>query len=96
MMSALYTYPVKGLTGQHWETLPLIAGEGIRGNRAIAIARTPDAFKGNTPKATLKTKFFILARDEALALLKTRHNEAADTLTIQKGTDTLLTASLAT
>ena len=38
MISALYTYPVKGLTGQHLETLPLIAGEGIKGDRAIDIA----------------------------------------------------------
>ena len=38
----------------------------------------------------------MLARDEALALLQTRYDAVVDTLTIQKGTDTLLTAPLAT
>jgi uncharacterized protein YcbX len=94
MITELYKYPVKGLTGQKLDTLPLVAHEGIEGDRAIAIARTPHVFDPAAPKAEPKTKFLMLAKDEALANLETRYDTVSKELVIEKGNKIVLSASI--
>lgn len=96
MITHLYRYPVKGLTGEALETLELIAGEGIAGDRAVAISRQAGSFDTNTPLARPKTEFLMLARNEALAALDATYDETSDTLTLAQDGAPPLTASLAT
>jgi len=95
MITNLYKYPIKGLTGVQLTMLNLVAHEGLSGDRAIAIARKADTFNPDAPRAIPKTKFLMLARDEALAQLQTRYDETSDELIIQKDGATLLAASVA-
>lgn len=96
MITALYKYPVKGLTGQKLNTLKLMAGEGIVGDREIAITRKSDTFDPLAPKALPKTQFLMLARDEDLAKLATEFDEASQLLTIREAGQIRLKASVAT
>lgn len=96
MITALYKYPVKGLTGQKLDTLKLVAGEGIVGDREIAIARTTNAFDPLAPRAIPKTQFLMLARDEGLARLSSEFDDELQQLTIREGHQIRLKASVAT
>lgn len=96
MITALYKYPVKGLTGQKLDTLKLVAGEGIVGDREIAITRTTSVFDPVAPKAVPKTQFLMLARDENLARLSSEFDEATQELTVREGDQIRLKASVAT
>lgn len=94
MITHLYRYPIKGLTGEALDQLDLIAGEGILGDRAIAISRKAGTFDMAAPVAQPKSKFLMLAKDEALAALQTRFDTDTDTLTIAQDGAELLTASI--
>ena len=84
MITHLTRYPVKGLTGEALETLQLIAGEGIAGDRAVAIAREAGVFDPGAPEAKSKMHFLMLAKDEALAALDTRFDDSTQTLTVRQ------------
>ncbi len=94
MIHSLYRYPVKGLTGEQCETLRLVANEGIVGDRAIAIARNPDVFDPEAPKAAPKTKFLMLALDEMLAKVRTSFDGEAQQLVVSSNGQQLLAASV--
>ena len=96
MITHLYHYPVKGLSGEPLKSLDLIAGEGIPGDRAIAITREPGVFDPAAPKASSKMNFLMLAKDEALAALTTRYDSASRALHISKNGDELMAASTET
>ena len=96
MITHLTRYPVKGLTGEALETLRLIAGEGIAGDRAVAIAREAGVFDPSAPEAKSKMHFLMLAKDEALAALDTQFDDDTQTLTVRQSDGPALTASIAT
>lgn len=96
MITHLYRYPVKGLTGEALTSLSLIAHEGIAGDRAVAIAREPGIFDPAVPKAASKMGFLMLAKDEALAKLTTHFDDGSATLTITENGVSLLAASTQT
>jgi len=84
MITDLYRYPIKGFSAEPLETMELIAGEGLVGDRHYAVARQPDAFDPQHPKAQPKHKFIVLLRDAALAALKTQFDPATQLLTIRE------------
>ena len=76
--------------------LRLIAGEGIAGDRAVAIAREAGVFDPSAPEAKSKMHFLMLAKDEALAALDTQFDDDTQTLTVRQSDGPALTASIAT
>ena len=96
MITHLTRYPVKGLTGEALEVLRLIAGEGIAGDRAVAIAREAGVFDPSAPEAKSKLHFLMLAKDEALAALEAQFDDDTQTLTVRQTSGPALTASVQT
>ena len=78
----LYRYPIKGLSAQSLKAVSLIAGEGFPLDRAFGFARPNSGFDPDNPKPLPKTKFVMLAREEALALLETHFDSETGTLSL--------------
>lgn len=90
----LYRFPIKGLSAETPDQFTLVAGEGLAGDRELAIARMPGLFDPSTPKSLSKTNFLMLMKDEKLARLETRYNSDARTLTITEDGQTRLSISI--
>ena len=83
-LSALYRYPVKGLTPEPLERVLLTAGETLPFDRAWAIENGPGRFDAGAPRHLPKIGFLMLMRDERLATLKSRLEDGTETLTITR------------
>ncbi len=83
-VTALYRYPVKGLTAQPLERVALDAGETIAFDRAWAIENGPGRFDPDAPKHLPKVAFLMLMRDERLAALAAEFDEETTTLTLRR------------
>lgn len=81
-VTALYRYPVKGLTPERMDEVHLAPGETVPGDRAWAIENGPGRFDPDAPKHLPKINFLMLMRNERLATLETQFDHASDTLTI--------------
>lgn len=81
-LAALYRYPVKGLSPERLPGVTLKAGQYFPGDRLFAIENGPAGFDPANPEHQPKIKFLMLMRHEALASLKTRYDDASDTLII--------------
>jgi uncharacterized protein YcbX len=81
-LNALYRYPVKGLSPEPLERVQLTAGETLPFDRAYAIENGPGRFDPQQPRHLPKISFLMLMRDERLATLTTRFDDATETLTI--------------
>lgn len=82
-INAIYRYPVKGLTPEPLERTRLTAGETVPGDRLYAIANGPSGFDPASPRHQPKTRYLMLMRNERLATLRTRFDEASHTLAIE-------------
>ncbi len=94
-VTALYRYPVKGLSPEPVERAELETSGHFPGDRLYAIENGPSGFSPVAPRHQPKTKYLMLMRDEALARLRTRYDDATATLTIEHDGETV-TASLDT
>jgi uncharacterized protein YcbX len=83
-ITALYRYPVKGLSAQPLERIDLTAGETISFDRAWAIENGPGRFDPTAPKHLPKVAFVMLMRDERLAALEAVFDEETATLTLKR------------
>jgi uncharacterized protein len=81
-LSALYRYPVKGLSPEPLERADLETSGWFPGDRLYAIENGPSGFDTTAPRHQPKTKYLMLMRDEALARLRTRYDDATATLTV--------------
>ncbi|MFN3869079.1 MAG: MOSC domain-containing protein [Hyphomicrobiaceae bacterium] len=81
-VTALYRYPVKGLTPEKLEHATLSPGETVPYDRAYAIENGPGRFNPDDPKHLPKINFLMLMRNERLASLDTRFDPETETLTI--------------
>jgi len=81
----LYRYPVKGLSPEPLARAMLSAGHYFPGDRLFAIENGPSGFDPAAPAYQPKTKFLMLMRNERLAALVTRFDDATATLTIRDG-----------
>ena len=81
-LASLYRYPVKGLTPEPLERASLAAGETLPFDRAWAIENGPGRFDPAQPRHLPKINFLMLMRDERLATLRTKFDDASETLTI--------------
>jgi uncharacterized protein YcbX len=94
-ITQLYRYPVKGLSAEPVEAAELTVADGFPVNRRWALALADTPFDPAAPQAQPKTRFLMLQRDEALAALSTRYDDASDTLTIRQNGAVLFEARLA-
>lgn len=79
---AIFRYPVKGLAAEALDRVTAEAGESLPFDRAWAIENGPGRFDPAQPKHLPKIHFLMLMRNERLAALETRFDEASQTLTI--------------
>lgn len=81
-VTGIFRYPIKGLSPDRLTEVALGVGETIAYDRAFAIENGTQDFDPANPKHFPKMKFLMLMRDERLAALQTRFDEATSTLTI--------------
>jgi uncharacterized protein YcbX len=84
-IQAIYRYPVKGLSPEALPRAALSAGATLSGDRLFAIENGPSGFDPAQPRYQSKTRFLMLMRDERLATLRTRFDDATRTLVIASG-----------
>ena len=81
-ITAIYRYPVKGLSPERLSRVALAAGQTLPADRRYAIENGPSGFDPAAPKWMSKAYFLTLMRDEWLAGLHTQFDDASHTLTI--------------
>ncbi len=81
-VKSLYRYPVKGLTPERLEMVMLQPGATMPFDRAFAIENGQGRFDPEKPRHLPKISFLMLMRDERLASLDARFDDATETLTI--------------
>ncbi|MGI9463944.1 MAG: MOSC domain-containing protein, partial [Aestuariivirgaceae bacterium] len=81
-ITALYRYPVKGLSPDLLDSVDVLAGETFPGDRTYAIENGSRDFDPINPKYFTKIKFLQLMANEQLAALETRFDIESQTLKI--------------
>jgi uncharacterized protein YcbX len=84
-IESLYRYPVKGLSPESLARATLVPGKTIPGDRIYAIENGPSGFDPGAPAYLPKMRFLMLMRNERLARLETRYEDALRVLTIRDG-----------
>lgn len=82
-LQSIYRYPVKGLSPELLPDVALQAGRTLPADRRYAIENGPIGFEPANPKYFPKIRFLMLMRNERLAGLQTRFDDASNTLTIR-------------
>jgi len=80
---AIYRYPVKGLSPEPLERTKLAVGETLPGDRLYAIENGPSGFDPAAPRYQPKQRYLMLMRNERLARLHTRFDQASHTLAVE-------------
>jgi hypothetical protein len=81
-ITAIYRYPVKGLSAESMDRVALMPGECLPHDRRFAIALGSTLFDSRRPEWLSKIHFIMLMRDEKLAQLQTRFDAESGVLTI--------------
>ncbi len=95
-IALLYRYPVKGLSAEALTSVAVMPGETLPNDRAYAIENGRSKFDPAAPRWLPKANFLMLMKNERLALLSTRFDDATATLTIRLAGEVVVKASLAT
>jgi uncharacterized protein YcbX len=83
-IAGIYRYPVKGLSPEQLPRVALEVGQTLPADRRYAIENGPSGFDPAEPKYFPKTRFLMLMRNERLAALHTRYDDASHTLAIRE------------
>ena len=83
-ITGIYRYPVKGLTPELLPRAVLNPGQTLLGDRRYAIENGRSGFDPSQPKWLPKPHFLMLQRDQWLAALQTRFDDASHVLTIHQ------------
>jgi uncharacterized protein len=81
---AIYRYPVKGLSAEPLPGTTLGPGETVAGDRRYAIENGPSGFDPAMPRYLPKQRFLMLMKNERLACLETRFDDASQVLAIRE------------
>ncbi|HEV7329063.1 MAG TPA: MOSC N-terminal beta barrel domain-containing protein [Bosea sp. (in: a-proteobacteria)] len=81
-VASLYRYPVKGLSPERLNRAELPTGGYFPGDRLFAIENGPSGFDPAEPAHQPKIKYLMLMRNESLARLRTRYEDASGDLVI--------------
>lgn len=76
IISALYFYPIKGLSPVSVKQVALCADDGFPGDRLFGFAKANSGFDPANPKPLPKDRFLVLMQKEKLAALTTTFDEA--------------------
>lgn len=93
-ITAIYRYPVKGLSPERLERVRLSPGECLPHDRRFAIALASTRFDPRQPEWLAKRHFLMLMRDEKLAELNTSFDAASGELSIVQAGAPLLRARI--
>src|SRR6266404_2956827 len=93
-VSAIYRYPVKGLSAEEMDRVALMPGECLPHDRRFAIALGSTRFDPQHPEWLPKIRFIMLMRDEKLARLRTRFNADSAVLAIVENGREVLRAAM--
>src|SRR5690348_8159236 len=88
-LGKIYRYPVKGLSAELLERANLTPGQTVPGDRQYAIENGPIGFDPAAPAYFPKTRFLMLMRNERLARLDARFDDATHTLVLRDGRETV-------
>lgn len=83
-ITALYRYPVKGLSPEELSSVRLEAGKTVPFDRAYAIEAGSGRFDPNHPRHFPKINFLMLMRDARLAALTTHFDDATQVLMVYR------------
>ncbi|WP_425328513.1 MOSC domain-containing protein [Rhodopseudomonas palustris] len=83
-LSAIYRYPIKGLTPEPLPKVSLAVGQTLPADRSYAIENGPTGFDPASPVWKAKTHYLMLMRNERLAALRSHFDDATHTLTIRQ------------
>jgi uncharacterized protein len=81
-IAGIYRYPVKGLTPEPLVRAELKPGQTLLADRRYAIENGPSGFDPAAPKWLPKPHFLMLMRDEWLAGLRSKFDDASNVLSI--------------
>jgi uncharacterized protein len=81
----IYRYPVKGLSPEKLVSTVLAVGETVPADRLYAIENGPSGFDPRAPGYLPKQRFLMLMRNERLARIDARFEEASHTLALREG-----------
>jgi uncharacterized protein YcbX len=79
-VQSIWRHPVKGFTPEPLASVSLTAGACFPFDRMYAVEDGPSGFDPNAPEHISKQKFTVLARMPAVALIRTRYDEATGAL----------------
>jgi uncharacterized protein YcbX len=82
IVTAIYRYPVKGLSADPLARVALAPGEAVPFDRVWAIENGPGRFDPDRPCHLPKINFLMLMRDERLATLQSRFDPETGRLTL--------------
>src|ERR1700759_4929659 len=88
-IKTIYRYPVKGLSPERLDGTMLAPGQTLPADRLYAIENGPIGFDPAAPAYFPKQRFLMLMRNERLARLDTRFDEATETLEVRDGGETV-------
>jgi uncharacterized protein YcbX len=95
-IASLCRYPVKGLSPERLTSTLLEEGAYFPGDRLFAIENGPSGFDPKEPVHQPKIKYLMLMRNEVLATLRTRYDDASGDLVIGHGGKDVLRADTTT
>jgi uncharacterized protein YcbX len=82
-IQSIFRYPVKGLAPEQLPAVTLVPGQPLPADRIYALENGPSGFDPASPQYFPKQRFLMLMRNERLAALDTRYDDATHTLTIR-------------
>src|ERR1700750_175480 len=83
-ITGLYRYPVKGLTPEPLDRVPLQVGQTLPADRRYAVENGPSGFDPQARVWNPRTSYRMLMRNERLAGFKTAFEDATNILTIRR------------
>lgn len=95
-VNALYRYPVKGLTAEAMATVRLEREATMPCDRVYAIENGASLFNPEHPAHLPKVHFLMLMRNEQLAALDCRYDDATHTLRVFRGSTVAASGDLRT
>ncbi|MFJ3957492.1 MOSC domain-containing protein [Arthrobacter sp. NPDC090010] len=95
-VSALYNYPIKGMTEQALAEVPLRTGQGFPFDREIALARPAGRYRPGMAHGISKTEFYVLVSEARLAGLSTHLDPGTDRLIVRVRGNRVLDVDLST
>lgn len=95
-IASLYRYPVKGLSPERVARAALASGAYFPGDRIFAVENGPSGFDPAAPVHQPKIKYLMLMKQESLARLATRYDDATGELVIRESGREVARGDLAT